>query len=294
MKQFEKGIILAGGDGSRLHPITRAVTKQLLPVYDKPLIYYPLSVLMLLGIREILFIVKPEDLPLYERLFHDGSQLGVSISYKVQIEPRGLPEAFTLGREFIGDDPVTMILGDNIIYGSGLIQFFKNSILKNKGATSFAYRVNDPERFGVVNYDEVGEVANLEEKPQSPLSNYAVIGLYHFDQNVAQKAADLKPSQRGELEIVDLLNTYLKEKRLNIHRMPRGYSWLDTGTSEALIKAGQYVQILEERQGVKIGCIEEIAFAKGYIDKAQFGELARDLQKSAYGDYLFKILDEVA
>lgn len=293
MASRKKGIILAGGKGSRLHPITQVVTKQLLPVYDKPMVYYPLSVLMLMGIQDILIITKGNDLPLFQNLLGDGSQWGIEISYIVQLEPRGLPDAFILGHDFIGDDPVTMILGDNILYGSGMIGFINKRLNDHAGATGFSYQVRDPSRFGVAEYDEDGTVTELVEKPDNPKSNAAVIGLYHFDSDVSKRAAQLKPSARGEVEIVDLMQSYLSEKKLKIHQMPRGYAWLDTGTSEALIKAGQYVQILEERQGIKISCPEEIAYRMSYIDAVQFKEIAMRYTKNDYGDYLRRLIDEI-
>lgn len=294
MMKHRKGIILAGGTGSRLWPITWTINKQLLPIYDKPLIYYPLSVLMLTGVRDVLLVVNEGDLPLYRRLFRDGDHLGLRISYIVQDKPRGLPDAFLLGREFIGSDPVTLILGDNIYYGAGFITFLRTALKQHKGATGYAYRVNNPSRFGVVVYDNDGKVQSLEEKPQHARSNWAVTGLYHFDGDVSEKTKTLKPSARGELEIVDLLRLYGEEDRLDIHRMPRGFSWLDTGTSEALIKAGLYVQTIEERQGIKIACLEEIAFNMGYIDRAQLERNAKELEKSAYAEYLFQILEEAS
>lgn len=286
-----KGIILAGGNGTRLYPMTRVVTKQLLPVYDKPLIYYPLSILMLLSIREVLIIVKDYDLHLFQRLLGDGSHLGMKFSYEIQDEPRGLPEAFIIGRDFIGDDPVTMALGDNIFYGSGLVTFLEYYMDKeHKGASAFSYSVKDPQRFGVANYDTQGRVISLEEKPQNPKSPWAVSGLYHFDSDVAEKAARLKPSGRGELEIMDLLSLYHQEGRLQVYRMPRGYAWLDTGTTEAMMKAGQYIQILEERQGIKVACIEEIAYIQKFINRAQLEALIAKIGNNSYSDYLKNLL----
>lgn len=291
-QSHKKGIILAGGNGSRLHPITHVVTKQLLPIYDKPMIYYSLSVLMLMGVRDILIITKGNDLPLFQNLLGDGSQWGIQISYVIQLEPRGLPDAFILGHEFINGDPVTMILGDNILYGSGLAPFITSSLKNHTGASAFSYQVRDPERFGIAEYDKNGDIVKITEKPQKPKSDRAIIGLYHFDNDVCEKAAALKPSARGETEITDLLNLYLSENRLKVHKMPRGFSWLDTGTSEALIKAGQYVQILEERQGVKIACPEEIAYRAGFINKTQLEKLATSFTKNNYGRYLLQLLSE--
>ena len=289
---MKKGIILAGGSGTRLHPITQVVTKQLLPVYDKPMIYYPLSILMLLDIRQVLIITKPEDLALYENLLGDGSHLGISIEYKVQLRPRGLPEAFTLGRDFIGDDPVTLILGDNIFYGAGMITFLERKLESHQGASIFCFRVNDPERFGVVNFNRDGSVAELEEKPKAPKSSFAMAGLYHFDPDVVEKAGKIEPSDRGELEMVDILRSYLFEKRLNAFKMARGFAWLDTGTFESMLKASQYVQIIEERQNIKIACLEEIAYLKGFIDEARLRELAQPIMKSGYSEYLLKVLED--
>lgn len=289
---MKKGIILAGGEGTRLHPMTKVVTKQLLPVYDKPMIFYPLSILMLMDVRDILIITKPEDLPLFERLLGDGQQIGVKISYKVQSEPRGLPDAFVLGEDFIGNDPVTLILGDNIFYGAGLITYINSCLSAHDGASIFTFNVNDPERFGVVNFNQDGTVHDLEEKPEVPRSNWAMAGLYHFNQDVVGKAASLKPSERGEVEMVDVLNAYLAEGRLKAHRMARGFAWLDTGTCEAMMEAGKYVQILEARQGIKIACIEEIAFLKGWIDAVQLKALAVPLMKSGYGTYLMRLIKE--
>lgn len=291
MRENRKGIILAGGNGTRLYPMTRVVTKQLLPVYDKPLIYYPLSIFMLLGIRDVLIIVKDYDLHLFKRLLGDGSHLGMSFSYEIQDEPRGLPEAFILGRDFIGNDPVTMALGDNIFYGSGLVTFLEHYMdNEHKGASAFSYNVKDPQRFGVANYDANGRLVSLEEKPQNPTSPWAVSGLYHFDGDVTEKASSLKPSPRGELEIMDLLSLYHNEGRLKIHRMPRGYAWLDTGTTEAMMKAGQYIQILEERQGIKVACLEEIAYIQKFITRDQLLTLIGKIGNNTYGDYLKNLI----
>lgn len=287
-----KGIILAGGEGTRLYPITKVVSKQLLPIHDKPLIYYPLSIFLLLGIKDILFIVKEEDRPLYQELLGNGSRLGLNFHYKIQEEPKGLPDAFLVGEDFIQSDPVTLILGDNLFYGSGIRSFFKDHIHSNKGACAFSYNVVDPERFGVVNYSDNGKtIASLEEKPQNPTSHWAVAGLYHFQNDVIEKAKSLKPSQRGELEIMDLLRLYHIENRLDIHRMPRGFAWLDTGTSEAMMKASQYVRILEERQGLKVACLEEIAYNMGYITSDQLLAIADSIGQSSYAQYLRQIMD---
>ena len=291
MRENRKGIILAGGNGTRLYPMTRVVTKQLLPVYDKPLIYYPLSIFMLLGIRDVLIIVKDYDLHLFKRLLGDGSHLGMNFTYEIQDEPRGLPEAFILGRNFIGNDPVTMALGDNIFYGSGLVTVIEHYMTKeHKGACAFSYSVKDPERFGVANYDANGQLLSLVEKPQNPTSPWAVSGLYHFDNDVVKKAASLKPSPRGELEIMDLLSLYHEEGRLRVHRMPRGYAWLDTGTTEAMMKAGQYIQILEERQGIKVACLEEIAYIQKFINRDQLLALIGKIGNNTYGDYLKNLI----
>lgn len=292
MTVTKKGIILAGGEGTRLYPTTKVVTKQLLPIYDKPMIYYPLSVLMLTGVRDILLITKPEDLPLYQKLLGDGSDIGLNISYKIQLKPRGLPEAFILGRDFIGDDPVTLILGDNIFYGSGLTGFIGRALAQHDGASIFTFNVKDPERFGVVNYDTEGNVIELEEKPEKPKSSWAMAGLYHFNSDVVQRSAQIEPSARGELEMVDVLRSYHKDGSLKSFKMPRGFAWLDTGTTAAMLEAGKYVQIMEDRQNIKIACLEEIAFRRGFIDDKQLRALAEPLMKSGYGEYLLSILDE--
>lgn len=288
---MKKGIILAGGSGTRLYPITQVVTKQLLPVYDKPMIYYPLSLLMLMGIRRVLIITKPEDIALFADLLGDGSHLGISIEYKIQDAPRGLPDAFALGRDFIDNDPVTLILGDNIFYGAGMVTYLTKRLEEHKGASIFTYQVQDPERFGVVNFHEDGSVSGLEEKPKKPKSRDAMVGLYHFDPDVCDKVIALKPSARGELEMVDLLNAYLEENRLKSFRMARGFAWLDTGTYESMLKAAQYIQIIEERQNFKIACIEEIAYLMKFIDADQLRVLAEPLKKSGYGEYLLQVLD---
>ncbi len=287
-----KGIILAGGSGSRLYPITRVVSKQLLPVYDKPMIYYPLSVLMLAGIREILIISTPEDLPDFERLFQDGSRLGLNFSYAVQPRPEGLAQAFILGKTFIGDDNVCLILGDNIFYGHNLSDILKRSVRLEKGGRIFGYLVRDPERYGVVEFDRDGNVIGIEEKPEKPKSNYAVPGLYIYDNDVVNIAADIKPSQRGELEITDVNMEYLKRGELKVELLGRGFAWLDTGTHEALQQAASYVQAIQERQGLRIASIEEIAFRLGYIDHMQLENLAKDMLKNEYGRYLMDIVAE--
>ncbi len=287
-----KGIILAGGSGSRLYPITRVVSKQLLPVYDKPMIYYPLSVLMLAGIREILIISTPEDLPDFERLFQDGSRLGLNFSYAVQPRPEGLAQAFILGKTFIGDDNVCLILGDNIFYGHNLSDILKRSVRLEKGGRIFGYLVRDPERYGVVEFDRDGNVIGIEEKPEKPKSNYAVPGLYIYDNDVVNIAADIKPSERGELEITDVNMEYLKRGELKVELLGRGFAWLDTGTHEALQQAASYVQAIQERQGLRIASIEEIAFRLGYIDHMQLENLAKDMLKNEYGRYLMDIVAE--
>ena len=285
-----KGIILAGGTGSRLFPLTRAVSKQLMPVYDKPMIYYPLSVLMNAGISEVLIISTPDDLPHFEKLLGDGRSLGCLFSYKVQEVPNGLAQAFVLGEEFIGEDKVALILGDNIFYGAGL----KDLLLSNNnpdGGVVFAYHVADPERYGVVEFDERQNALSIEEKPKIPKSNYAVPGLYFYDNSVIEIAKNLKPSIRGEYEITDINKCYLKNGQLKVGILGRGTAWLDTGTFNSLIQAGQFVQVVEERQGLKVGCIEEIAFNMGYIDSNQLKKLAEPLMSSGYGKYLMGIVD---
>lgn len=284
-----KGIILAGGSGTRLHPLTLAVSKQLMPVYDKPMIYYPLSVLMLAGIKEILIISTPNDLPLFERLLGDGKNLGCRFEYAVQEIPNGLAQAFVIGADFIGDDDVALILGDNIFYGADLERRLKAAAVADGGLV-FAYHVKDPERYGVVEFDENYKVVSIEEKPEVPKSNYAVPGIYFYDNSVVEKAKNSKPSKRGEYEITDINNAYLKEGKLKVALLGRGTAWLDTGTFSSLVQAQQFVQVIEERQGLKIGCIEEIAYRKGFIDANQLKEVAKPLLKSGYGAYLMEIL----
>ncbi len=286
-----KGIVLAGGAGTRLYPITRSISKQIIPVYDKPMIYYPLSVLMLAGIREILIISTPTDLHLYIDLFGDGSQLGLTISYKVQPMPDGLSQAFILGEDFIGNDNVCMILGDNIFYGYNFRSILEDAASLTDGAIVFGYYVNDPERYGVVEFDEGGKVVSIEEKPAQPRSNYAITGLYFYSNDVIGKAKSLKPSPRGELEITDLNRLYLEENRLNIKLLGRGFAWLDTGTFDSLLQASNYIATIEQRQGLKISCIEEIAYKKGFISREQLLKLAEPLQKNHYGQYLIKLAE---
>ena len=289
-----KGIILAGGSGTRLYPLTKTVSKQLLPVYDKPMIYYPLATLMLFEIRDILIISTPRDIPNIERLFGTGSKLGLTIQYAVQDEPKGIAQAFTIGADFVGDDDVCLILGDNIFYMGNLINSFKEKITANAGkmATVFAYHVSDPERFGVVEFDKNYKALSIEEKPKCPKSNYATVGLYFYPKDVVKKAKQLKPSNRGELEITDLNNLYLKEKRLSVVPMRRGNAWLDAGTPESLMSASTFVQIVEERQGLKIACIEEIAFKRGFINDSQMKDLINELHKGDYKQYLKKVYNE--
>jgi glucose-1-phosphate thymidylyltransferase len=284
-----KGIILAGGSGTRLHPLTLSISKQLMPIYDKPMIYYPLSVLMLAGIREVLIISTPQDLPLFERLLGDGKNLGCRFEYAVQEVPNGLAQAFVIGEEFIGDDKVALILGDNIFYGTELERTLRNAA-QTEGGVVFAYHVSDPERYGVVEFDENRKVISIEEKPELPKSNYAVPGIYFYDNSVVAKAKSIKPSKRGEYEITDLNKAYLEEDTLRVVTLGRGTAWLDTGTFTSLIQAQQFVQVIEERQGLKIGCIEEIAYRKGFINADQLKAVAEPLIKSGYGQYLLEIL----
>jgi glucose-1-phosphate thymidylyltransferase len=287
-----KGIILAGGSGTRLYPITKGVSKQLLPVYDKPMVYYPLSVLMLAGIREILLISTPQDLPFFERLLGDGKDLGISITYKEQPSPDGLAQAFTLGADFIGTDSVCLVLGDNIFYGHHLSVILQESAKLKQGAHVFGYYVSDPERYGVVEFDVKGNVLSLEEKPKMPKSNYAVTGLYFYDNTVVAKAKSLQPSARGELEITDLNMLYLQENTLQVKLLGRGMAWLDTGTHHSLLQASNFIEAVEERQGLKVACLEEIAYQKGYITASQVEALAKPLLKNNYGQYLMKVLKQ--
>ena len=289
-----KGIILAGGAGTRLYPSTKVICKQLLPVYDKPMIYYPLSVLMLAGIREILIISTPEDTPKFEALFGNGSQYGLKLSYKVQPKPEGLAQAFVIGEDFIGKDSVCLILGDNIFYGHGLTEMLQSSVGKvesNAGGVVFGYYVNDPQRYGVVEFDDKGNVISIEEKPEKPKSNYAVVGLYFYDNDVIEIAKNVKPSWRGELEITSVNQEYLKRKKLSVELMGRGFAWLDTGTHTSMLEASNFIKIIEDRQGLKVGCIEEIAYKNGWIDKTQLKKLAEPLLKSGYGEYLVKLVE---
>jgi len=287
-----KGIILAGGSGTRLFPITRVVSKQLLPVYDKPMVYYPLSVLMLAGIREILIISTPEDLPLFKKLLGDGSHLGLSLYYEEQPRPEGLAQAFIIGKSFIGKDSVCLILGDNIFYGPKLTNILRRAVQNKTGGLIFGYLVKDPERYGVVDFDQNGNVIGIEEKPKKPKSNYAVPGLYVYDNHVVDIASKLKPSARGELEITDVNLEYLNRGQLHVELLGRGYAWLDTGTQEALQQAASYVQAIQERQGLKISCVEEIAYRLGYITKEELADLASEMMNNEYGQYLMNLIAE--
>jgi len=291
-----KGIILAGGSGTRLYPLTKGVSKQLMPIYDKPMIYYPLSILMLSGIQEVLIISTPEDLPRFEQLLGDGSDIGMKFEYIVQPSPDGLAQAFILGKDFIGDDDACLILGDNIYYGHGMTDLLSNAVSNAKVkniATVFGYHVNDPERYGVVDFDAIGKALSIEEKPKTPKSNYAITGLYFYPNDVVKKVVEVMPSDRGELEITTINQMYLSEERLSVELMGRGYAWLDTGTHESLLEASTFIETIERRQGLKVACIEEIAFEKGYINKAQLIELAKPIAKNQYGQYLLKCAKEV-
>ncbi len=287
-----KGIILAGGSGTRLHPATLSVSKQLLPVYDKPMIYYPLTTLMLAGIRDILIISTPQDTPRFEQLLGNGEQWGLNLQYAVQPSPDGLAQAFVIGEEFIGNDPCALVLGDNIFYGHHFDELLGNAMTREEGASVFAYHVHDPERYGVAEFDTDGKVLSLEEKPDQPKSNYAVTGLYFYDNDVIEMAKDLKPSARGELEITDINCRYMEAGKLNVEIMGRGYAWLDTGTHQSLLDAGQFIATLEQRQGLKVACPEEIAFRSGWISAEQLEDLSRPLLKNGYGRYLRQVLNE--
>jgi len=284
-----KGIILAGGAGTRLYPLTQICCKQLLPIYDKPMIYYPLSVLLLAGVKDILIISTPKDIDSFKNLFGDGKKLGINLEYAVQKEPKGIPQAFMIGEKFIGNDKVCLILGDNLFFGEGFTDMLKRAV-ENKGTTIFGYYVNDPERFGVVEFDENKKVLSLEEKPKEPKSNYAVTGLYFYDNSVVEIAKNLKPSPRGETEITDLNKVYLSKGKLNVELLGRGFAWLDTGTPKSLAEAGEYVRIMETRQGLKLACLEEIAFRKGFITKSELEKIAIGIKNSEYGKYLLDIV----
>ena len=287
-----KGIILAGGSGTRLHPITRGVSKQLLPVYDKPMIYYPLSVLMLAGIQDILIITTPDDQVNFFNVLGDGSQFGINLTYAIQAEPKGLAQAFTIGRNFVGNDRVALVLGDNIFHGQGLTPKLQEAAARTEGATVFGYRVGDPERFGVVSFDDDGKATSIEEKPKKPKSHYAVTGLYFYDKNVVQLAREIQPSERGELEITDLNRIYLEQNQLHVELLGRGFAWLDTGTHDALLEAGQFIQTLEHRQGMKVACLEEVAFNNGWLTVDDIHRQGMVLSKTSYGQYLLRLAQE--
>lgn len=287
-----KGIILAGGSGTRLYPITRSISKQLIPVYDKPMVYYPLSTLMLAGIRDVLIIATPQYMPLFQDLLGDGSSIGMNFTYKVQEKPNGLAEAFILGEDFIGNDSVCLILGDNIYYGSGLSKLLQSAAQKTEGATVFGYHVNDPERFGVVEFDDQMHALSIEEKPKHPKSNYAITGLYFYDNNVVNIAKEIKPSARGELEITDVNSEYLREGKLDVKLMGRGYAWLDTGTHDSMLEASNFIATIERRQNLKVACLEEIAYRMGYIDADQLAKLAQPLKKNDYGQYMLRLAEQ--